>query len=153
MDKKTKLSVSLVIGSLLALGYLMLFQKNELFAFLTREHLLPEAEKLTELYFEDHGALPSKLIVGESRTIRFTIHNLEYEPKTYGYEFRYDTATSSSLLETGSLTLAHDAARTIPVSFSMNEATRSAFRVILLEPKQSIHFWVDPEAASMSGQL
>jgi uncharacterized membrane protein len=135
MDKKTKLSLSLVIGSLLALAYLMLFQKTQLAAFLKREHLLPEEEKLTELYFEDHGLLPAKLMVGESRTVRFTVHNVEYEPKTYAYEFRSDTATASSLLETGSITLEHDESRTVPVSFSMTEATRSAFRVLLLEPK------------------
>jgi hypothetical protein len=110
---------------------------------LRANHLLPEPEKLTELYFEDHTKLPSTIVPGQEETFRFTIHNLEYQPMSYPYSVVVETATGSSVVNVGSIDLAHDAKKTFTQDISFPEATRTAVIVRLDNNAQIIRFWLN----------
>jgi uncharacterized membrane protein len=47
--------------------------------------LLPEPERLTELYFTDPNHLPKTYAPGQTQTVKFTVHNLEYRTTNYQY--------------------------------------------------------------------
>ena len=47
--------------------------------------LLPEPERVTELYFTDYTKLPKSLAAGSHHTVTFTVHNLEHQPTVYHY--------------------------------------------------------------------
>lgn len=47
--------------------------------------LLPEPEKLTELYFTKPNSLPTTYVPNQKQSINFTVHNLEYQTMTYKY--------------------------------------------------------------------
>ena len=47
--------------------------------------LLPEPEKLTELYFTNPNNLPASYTPGSTQTVKFTTHNLEYATTKYLY--------------------------------------------------------------------
>lgn len=64
--------------------------------------LLPQPEQLTELYFTAPNNLPATYVPGQSQTVSFTVHNLEYRTTTYNY-----VITEASLDDTTSQTLAH----------------------------------------------
>ena len=47
--------------------------------------VLPQPEHLTELSFTNPQALPKTLTPGQTQTVAFTVHNLEYRTMTYHY--------------------------------------------------------------------
>lgn len=47
--------------------------------------LLPQPERLTELYFTNPNNLPATYTPGQAQTISFTVHNLEYKTTIYNY--------------------------------------------------------------------
>jgi len=72
--------------------------------------LLPQPERLTELYFTAPNNLPTTYVPGQSQTVSFTVHNLEYRTATYNYvitEASLDN-TTSQILAHGTFTLAQD---------------------------------------------
>lgn len=72
-----------------------------------RWKLLPEPEKLTELYFTHSNSLPKTYVPGQTQTVSFTVHNLEYQTTDYTYnivEASIDN-TQTQTLATGSFTL------------------------------------------------
>ena len=75
--------------------------------------LLPEPERLTELYFTQPNNLPSSYTPGQPQTVSFTVHDLEYRTTTYHYQIieqNQDTDASQTLNQ-GSFTLAQNAYR------------------------------------------
>src|SRR3989344_5879352 len=97
--------ISMVLGFSLFFGYL---RRDSVIAFMKVNHLLPEPERLTALYFEDHLNLPKRVEKGKGYPFRFTIHNLEYQNVTYPYEISAIEAGSKSPFATGSGSLKHD---------------------------------------------
>lgn len=69
--------------------------------------LLPEPEKLTELYFTHPNSLPTKYLPGQPQTVSFTVHNLEYQTTDYTYKIVEASMNSnqSQTLASGSFTL------------------------------------------------
>jgi hypothetical protein len=62
--------------------------------------LLPEPERLTELYFTHPNTLPSSYTTGQAQTVSFTVHNLEYQTIDYRYviiETNQDGSQSQTL--------------------------------------------------------
>lgn len=80
--------------------------------------LIPIPETYTELYFEDHTALPKKTTAGQITTFSFTIHNMEGVTTTYPYEvyFKYTQLGWKVLFEEGSVTLDPGESTTITTS-------------------------------------
>jgi hypothetical protein len=70
-------------------------------------HVLPEPERLTELYFTAPNNLPTTYVAGGPQTVSFTVHNLEAKDMTYRYAVTEtgDTASQPADLATGSFSL------------------------------------------------
>lgn len=51
-----------------------------------RWKLLPEPERLTELYFTSPNNLPKTYVPGQLQEVDFTVHNLEYRTMNYQYK-------------------------------------------------------------------
>lgn len=76
--------------------------------------LLPQPERLTELYFENHTSLPKTYSVGTVQSFKFTVHNLEYRTEQYSYQIiqRSADGQQSQILSSGTFNLAHGKSRT-----------------------------------------
>jgi len=116
-----------------------------------KQALTPQPEKFTELYFEDHLALPKSLSPGLPFKVAFTVHNVESASIEYPVEITIQDefeATKSATLYTTTLTLDHDQTQTTPVELEVPTQfpTRSKITVKLLNLNQSIHFWVNQSA-------
>jgi Protein of unknown function (DUF1616) len=64
--------------------------------------VLPEPERLTELYFSDHAHLPGYYIPGDAQNVAFTVHNLEYRTTSYKYTITQQSRDGSQTQELGS---------------------------------------------------
>lgn len=96
--------VPLAIVIVLSLGFGLHQQiKNQLNAW----KLLPEPEKLTELYFTNPNNLPTAYAPGQQQTVRFTTHNIEYQTEIYSYKIieQSQDGSQSQLLSSGEYTL------------------------------------------------
>lgn len=102
-------------------------------------------ETFTELYFENHLNLPSTANKEKEYSFEFTIHNLEYKEMNYPYEVYIETNGTKKYIEKKSVSLNHDNFVTIKQEFSVNEATRSAVVVNLINKNQEIRFWMEGE--------
>jgi uncharacterized membrane protein len=72
--------------------------------------LLPEPEKLTELYFTHPNSLPTTYVPGQPLSVNFTVHNLEYQTTGYTYKIVETSANNAQAqtLATGSFTLSQN---------------------------------------------
>lgn len=62
---------------------------------LNKWKLLPEPEKLTELYFTQPNSLPNTYIPGQAQKVNFTVHNVEYQTMTYQYKIVEESQSGS----------------------------------------------------------
>jgi hypothetical protein len=107
--------------------------------------LLPEPEKLTELYFNNSSTLPSTYIPGVPQLISFTVHNLEYQNWTYHYSV---TAISSSntitSISSGTFKLSQNQYKSVPVDVAIPDlGSKVEVDVTLSAPNQSIDYLVN----------
>lgn len=141
---------ALVVGSVivgLTIGALVLYPRYEsvITAQLKEWKVVPLPEPLTELYFEDHLTLPSRVVSGDPISFRFTIHNVEYRTVSYFYTIDLEGETTREV-KRGTSLLEHDKSATIPIDLEdVPITTRSAIVVNLPEQDQRIHFWVEPK--------
>lgn len=147
----TKILTSVLGGVVVAvLVFAVLFMDHSWVVAAMHQHkLLPQPERFTELYLEDHLNLPKTYSRGRDATFKFTVHNVEHEQVTYEYLVSATSTESARIIDRGSFTLAHDAYKTIGQKIASTEAQQRTKINISLENKdQSIHFWVDkaPEA-------
>ncbi|MFA6005263.1 MAG: hypothetical protein WC775_02140 [Patescibacteria group bacterium] len=107
--------------------------------------LVPLPETFTELYFEDHLKLPTRIIPEEEQTFKFTVHNLEYTDMEYPYTVKATGADGyQQVLQTGTFVLIHDAYITKKITYSIGENhDRVKVEVNLVNKKQTIHFWLN----------
>ena len=72
--------------------------------------LLPQPEKLTELYFTNPNSLPTKYSPEQTQTVSFTAHNLEYQTVDYNYKIVESSQTNnqSQTLVSGNFTLSQN---------------------------------------------
>ncbi|HSW81073.1 MAG TPA: hypothetical protein VLG40_01635 [Candidatus Saccharimonas sp.] len=108
-----------------------------------------QPERLTELFFADPTHIPSKVVEDQQLTVSFVIHNLEAQNKTYPYKITFtDTHGAVTPLIDGSVTLANTAARTVTKQITVPSGDgRGEISVELPTKQQSIHFWVERQAA------
>lgn len=123
-------------------------------------------EPLTELYFENHTALPTNVSLKNSYPFSFTTHNLEYQDVEYNYTIIAYDANNSFLFEIdkGTFILTNNKSSTIDRNFTFNNKfERAKIEVVLTknlignpefkkklwwpDPNYpytvDIHFWVD----------
>ena len=105
-----------------------------------------QPETFTELYFEDHLKLPSKIVVGQSEDFKFTIHNLEYKDMKYAIEMYILADGKRENLDKQTVAIKSNGYKTILESYTILEPVKRAEVVInLIDKKQQIDFWVDGE--------
>lgn len=131
----------ILLGILSLTGY---FFRGQIEAFLRTNHLFPEPEPLSELYFEDHINLPKNFQPGVPQTLRFTIHNIEYKPMKYTVDVSARIGDKLTPIQSGTVLLAHNAFETLKQDVTLTEATRTAV-LISLDSGQKIQVWMDPQ--------
>ncbi|HEX6462476.1 MAG TPA: hypothetical protein VFZ58_04385 [Candidatus Saccharimonadales bacterium] len=87
-----------------------LFYKEAAATQLQRLNILPQPERLTELYFSEPATLSRLSKVG-SQLLSFTIHSLEHRPTVYTYQLFVHFSATKRLLKEGHVMLAHNEAR------------------------------------------
>lgn len=120
-------------------------------AFGLRSNVLPKPTPLTELYFEDHLLLPEVVPDDKLLPFSFTIHNLEYEPRTYTLTVSVDDAnqaTSSVTLLQDQVQLDHNQQETVSLvaDFRSFPGPWTTVTVKLQEPAECIYFRVASQA-------
>jgi hypothetical protein len=108
--------------------------------------LLPEPEKLTELYFTHPNSLPSTYIAGSTQAVAFTVHNLEYQTENYQYQIveTSDNGQQSQVLETANFTLKQGQYKNVTNLVSLNDlGSRVKVAVDLSNVNESISYWLN----------
>jgi len=109
-------------------------------------------EKFTELYFEDHLFLPSKVTLFKENNFKFTIHNLENKDMEYLYEVYVEIGGEKLMIDKSSVLLKINEYKTITENFKITIPIIELFQlqrvkviVNLLSKNQQIHFWMGEE--------
>jgi len=108
--------------------------------------LLPEPEKLTELYFTHPNSLPSTYIAGSTQAVAFTVHNLEYKNTNYKYQVEEQSSDGSqtATLTQGSFWLNQNKYKTVSENINIsNMGSRVKVIVDLTNVNESISYWVN----------
>jgi hypothetical protein len=128
--------------------------------------LVPQPERYTELYFENHQQLPVLVKPGDKQDLPFTVHNREHNTITYSYKVMAGITeeTDGYVLGEGTITLAHDSSQTLHPTISVPPlGQRIAIKVALQYQgiafgdkrpglqTQSIHHWVSMPSLRSSG--
>jgi len=125
---------------------LLSHNKNFMNAILLATTVKPET--FTELYFENHLNLPSKIKSDQTYSFSFTIHNLENKKMAYLYEVYLQGKGNSVKLpiDQNRVTIKKNQYKTIHETFSINAPiVRSEIIVNLINKNQQIDFWVTDE--------
>ncbi len=102
-------------------------------------------ETFTELYFENHTSLPSKIINKKNNAFKFTIHNLENKNMLYPYEVYTDTNGDKKTIQQSTIFIKNNGFKTIDENFTIVDSSASArIKVIinLINENQHIDFWI-----------
>lgn len=80
-------------------------------------------EPLTEVYFENHTALPAYLFLDKPYNFSFTIHNLEYQKMRYEYSIDAYSEDDTLLynIDSGELLMFDNETKTTNEQFIMND--------------------------------
>jgi len=116
--------------------------KNQLNAW----KLLPEPEKLTELYFDNSSNLPTTYTPGQNQIFSFTFHNIEYVTVDYHYVVieMNQTTGQSQTLTTGFDKLVQNQFKTVNVDTTLIDlGPRVEIVVSLPNVNESIDYWVN----------
>jgi uncharacterized membrane protein len=110
--------------------------------------LLPQPERLTELYFTHPNSLPTTYSAGATQTVSFTVHNLEYRTTTYHYVIseQGDSVTTPTTISQGSFTLTQNAYAKPVVNIPlMDDGANAKITVTLAAQNESIDYLVTRE--------
>lgn len=136
-----------VIGGVVAalvIFALIAFDTSAVETALRKYKLLPEPERFSELYLENHLQLPKSYVRGGNNSFTFTVHNVEHKPMKYEYVVDAISTESARIITKGSFELEHDAYKSVTARIASPEAaTRTKINISLENKDQSIHFWVD----------
>lgn len=104
--------------------------------------LIPHEEPITELYFESPLPVLPTINVNDQVAFSFTIHNMEGATTTYQYRVYALTASGTSTVEIGTISLADTAYGTRREVLLFTKASRQAeIFVELTDPvSEVIHF-------------
>jgi uncharacterized membrane protein len=124
--------------------------------------VLPEPERLTELYFTNPTKLPTVYTAGVTQDVSFTVHNIEYAPVSYTYQVHEqpENTTNAITLTGGNFTIVQDQQITVPLHLTLTDVGARAKIVIYLsfrEPgastntMQQIDYWVSRTPQAKGG--
>jgi hypothetical protein len=130
--------VALIIG--LAAGFHTLTQRQ-----LDSWKLLPQPERLTELFFSNPNALPTTYVPGANQSVAFTIHNMESHAERYRYTITEAASPQQRgrLLKAGVLVVRQGSHRErLDQVILRRLAKRVLVTVSLPEQRLAIAYWV-----------
>lgn len=101
-------------------------------------------ETFTELYFENHLLLPSKIIYYKENDFKFTIHNLENKDMEYPYEVYIDVNGEKQVIDEASVIVKSGEYKTIDENYEITLPTiRVKVIINLINKNQQIDFWME----------
>ncbi len=150
-NRKRKNIIKVIATSLLILGSCLLLATGVLYAssnptIMTALNLATtvKPEPFTELYFEDHAQLPSKVTSKKEYAFTFTIHNLEDQDVTYPYEVYLDLGDDKIFLDKNTALVKKDGRKTVTESFRVKDTiARTKIVVNLINKNEQIAFWIE----------
>ena len=111
-------------------------------------------EPLTEVYFENHTALPAYLFLDKPYNYSFTVHNLEYQEMKYYYSVDAYDENNTLLynMDNGEIHLYNNESKTINEQFIMKESFERTQIVVNVSKDLSLErpkfkdklWWPDP---------
>jgi hypothetical protein len=149
MSRRRVASVFVPLLILVVLGLGLCFHqqiKNQLNAW----KLLPQPERLTELYFTEPNSLPTTYAPGQPQTVRFTTHNIEYQTETYSYRIieQSQNGSQTQLLSSGQFTLQQGQYQGQNVGITPADlGTRAEIIIELPTVNENISYWVNRSGA------
>jgi hypothetical protein len=108
--------------------------------------LLPQPERLTELYFTHPNSLPGTYTAGQTLPVDFTVHNIEYKTENYKYQIIEDAnnSTKGLLLASGSFTLKQNQYKFPALSVTpANLGPKVQIIVNLSNVNELVDYWVN----------
>ena len=151
MQKYTAAAVAAIVAATILLGFI---NQAAVKRQLNEWKLLPQPERLSELYYENHATLPTTYTAGTVQSYSFTVHNLEYRSTTYKYTVTSmsEDGSQSQPLASGQFKLAQNAYKTAAISFAPNDlGNRIQITTALVigqntstdkQTTESIHYWL-----------
>ena len=139
-------ALSIAAGGIVILAILGGIFRSQIHNQLNAWKLLPRPERLTELYFTKPNNLPSTYSPGQTQTVSFTVHNLEYRTTTYSYTIleQNNAGTTIQTLSSGSFTLDQNQYQTPQIKVQIADAgTRAKIVVQLTNVHESIDYWLN----------
>jgi hypothetical protein len=143
--KQLSKHVPLVLGVILVVGVLIFinldrgFVHNELAAL----YLIPQPEKLTELYFDNSTHLPGTTTSGKEISFAFVIHNLETTDYQYTYSIAVNVSGTKHIIDSGNILVKDNQYYVKNEKFNPgNLHGRQEVVVELTNKQQSIDFWI-----------
>ncbi len=142
---------AVITVALIAISALLIFINNgSIKNQLNEWKLLPQPERLTELYFNDHAKLATTYTPDAPQSFGFTVHNLEYRQTEYNYvvEAISEDGSQRQPLAQSSLELAQDGYRSINISFVPQDLGKRVKIQVTLTYRsdkpvtESVHYWV-----------
>jgi len=135
----------LLIGVALVVGSLTFFNSNRASVYneLMALDLIPQPEKLTELYFNDNANLPASATSNQVVSFEFVIHNLETTDYQYVYNVDVITNGTRHTVDSGSILVKNNQYYLKSEKFNlMNSLGSQEVVVELTNKQQSIDFWI-----------
>jgi hypothetical protein len=100
-------------------------------------------ETFTELYFENHLSLPSKIAYYIEKDFKFAIHNLENKDMEYSYEVYIEVNREKKMIDKSSVLIKNNEYKTITEDFTITVPMQRVKVVVnLINKDQQIHFWM-----------
>ncbi len=135
----------LFIGVILVAGTLIFFNLNRatIHNELVTLYLIPQPERLTELYFNNNAKLPSSVTNNKIISFAFVIHNLETADYQYVYDVSIKVNGTKRIVDSGNIVVKNDQYYVKQEKFKLTNLDRNQEVVVeLLNKQQSIDFWM-----------
>ena len=135
----------LLIGATVLVGMLIIFNSDNpaIHDELVSLSLLPQPEKLTELYFAASEKLPKYVVGNDTIRFAFVVHNLEVADHHYAYNVQVRSLDKKRVVDSGSIFVKDSQYYVKNEQFSLDQAEKVQEVVVELADKgQSIDLWI-----------
>jgi hypothetical protein len=142
-EKKSSFKKTVILMLIFVAVAVVTYQSRQsIYAEMDKLKLIPRPERFTELYFDDHTNLPTRISKNEDVSFTFVIHNLEGKEMEYPYVVYFQSKDGNVVkIAEGFETLADGEYKAIEKTYVSNsDQNEGGVFVRLKELDQSIHF-------------